>query len=71
MNDWDTLDGLLEEIKKYHKAVAMRDNAAKMITDFRRQKRFKDLSRACKTWVNRSQQVNIAEAKLLKVIRDL
>ena len=71
MNDFDVLDDLLEEVEKYRKAIKARDNAKKEVDRLRAEERFKHMQTACRTLSNKSQQVNIAEKKLLKFIRSL
>ena len=71
MNDFDVLDSLLEEISKYQKAIKARENAWKEVARLREEERFKHMQTACKTLGNKSQRVNIAEKKLLELIRSL
>ena len=58
------------EVGDYLKAVKARENAQKEVDRIREDGRFKHLQRACKVLGDKSQKVNIAEAKLLKKIRE-
>jgi hypothetical protein len=71
MNDFDILDDLLAEIGKYQKALDAQTRSQAEVTRIRESGRFKHMQTACRTLSNKSQQVNVAEKKLLEFIRSL
>jgi len=58
------------EVGDYLKAIAAEERAQQEVIRLRVEKRFKHMQTACKVLGDKSQKVNIAEAKLLKKIRE-